>query len=92
MVAKCDLEVMLSRLKDKKDFILVPTGNKTYETITLRSLTLPEFEKIVSNGLLGSDYLIDGSGGGKGGEIGDGSHKLSSKKSRPGRVWNANKK
>ena len=95
MGAKCDLEAMLARLKTERAFILVPVGKRRkggFETVLLADLSLSKFEDIVSSGLLCSDYFAEGTGGGDGGDIGDGSHRLSSKKSRSGRVWKANRK
>jgi len=93
MGAKCDLEAMLARLKTERSFILVPAGKgnrSRFETVLLNDLSLSKFEQIVTSGLLSSDYFTEGIGGG--GEIGDGSHRSTSKKSRPGRVWKGNKK
>ena len=92
MAAKCDLETMLARLKSERDFILVPVGKKEFETIPLENLSLTKFEKIVANGLLGQDYLEEGTGGGDNGQLGNSSHRCTSKKSRPDRIWKGNKR
>lgn len=94
MGAKCDLEAMLTRLKVERNFILVPAGKgkkRGFETVLLADLPLSRFEGIVSSGLLSPDYLTEGFGGGDGGQVGDGSHRSISKKSRPGRTWKGNK-
>lgn len=94
MGAKCDLEAMLTRLKSEKEFILVPIkqgGKGGFETVLLANLPLAKFGEIVSRGLLSQDYFQEGIGGGDGGQIGNGSHRSTSKKSRPGRIWKNNK-
>ena len=87
MGAKCDLEAMLARLKSERDFIQIPIKGKGFETVKLIDLPFFRFEEIVTNGLLSPDYLKEGTDGGDNGQIGDGSHRCTSKKSRPGRFW-----
>lgn len=89
------MEAMLIRLKSEREFILVPAGKEKkrgFETVSLAGLSLSKFEGIVSSGLLSPDYLTEGTGGGDGGQAGDGSHRSTSKKSRPDRIWKGNKR